>query len=56
MYTMYTMQGVYEEKVLEQYDVHPMLAVAWEGTWGFSVLSILLVRPHSYTLYYTVLH
>ena len=23
-------QGVYEEKVLNQYNVHPILAVAWE--------------------------
>ena len=40
-------QGVYEEKVLCQYDVHPMVAVGWEGFWGFSVLSILLV-PFGY--------
>ena len=56
-------QGVYEEKVnrwhqicmfakkisqvLVQYNAHPLLAVAWEGTWGFATLSILLV-PFGY--------
>jgi len=40
-------QGVYEEKVLVQYNAHPLLAVAWEGTWGFTALSILLV-PFGY--------
>jgi len=36
-------QGVYEEKILVHYDVNPLLAVGWEGFFGFSVLSILLV-------------
>ena len=34
-------------QVLVQYNAHPLLAVAWEGTWGFTVLSILLV-PFGY--------
>ena len=40
-------QGVYEEKILVNYDVNPLLAVGWEGLFGFSVLSILLV-PFGY--------
>ena len=36
-------QGVYEEKILVHYDVNPLLAVGWEGFFGFSVLSVLLV-------------
>ena len=34
-------------QVLVQYNAHPLLAVAWEGTWGFAALSILLV-PFGY--------
>ena len=30
-----------------QYNAHPLLAVAWEATWGFTALSILLV-PFGY--------
>jgi hypothetical protein len=40
-------QGVYEEKILVNYDVNPLLAVGWEGLFGFSMLSILLV-PFGY--------
>ena len=36
-------QSVYEEKVLVKYDIPPLLAVGWEGVFGFSVLSILLI-------------
>ena len=40
-------QGVYEEKILINYDVNPLLAVGWEGIFGFSMLSILLI-PFGY--------
>jgi len=40
-------QGVYEERILVNYDVNPLLAVGWEGIFGFSMLSILLV-PFGY--------
>ncbi|XP_072036666.1 solute carrier family 35 member F6-like [Amphiura filiformis] len=36
-------QMVVEEKFLKQYDIPPLQAVGWEGVFGFSVLSILLV-------------
>ena len=36
-------QSVYEEKVLVKYDIPPLLAVGWEGVFGFSVLSLLLI-------------
>merc|ERR1711892_32597 len=40
-------QGVYEEEILVNYDVNPLLAVGWEGFFGFSMMSILLV-PFGY--------
>ncbi|GAB5364966.1 hypothetical protein AAMO2058_001015700 [Amorphochlora amoebiformis] len=36
-------QMVVEEKFLSKYDVAPLQAVGWEGFWGLSVLSILLI-------------
>eukprot|EP00161_Ancyromonas_sigmoides_P013541 TRINITY_DN3491_c0_g2_i1.p1 TRINITY_DN3491_c0_g2~~TRINITY_DN3491_c0_g2_i1.p1 ORF type:complete len:442 (-),score=241.54 TRINITY_DN3491_c0_g2_i1:80-1291(-) len=35
-------QMVIEEKVVGKHDVHPLLAVGFEGMWGFSMLSCLL--------------
>lgn len=36
-------QMVIEEKFLSKYNVQPLQAVGWEGIFGFTVLSILLV-------------
>ena len=36
-------QMVYEAKVIGKYDVPPLLAGGWEGFWGMSVLSTLLI-------------
>ncbi len=36
-------QGTYEEKILKKYDVAPLQAVGWEGFFGFTILSGLLV-------------
>lgn len=35
-------QMVIEEKVVGKHNVHPLLAVGFEGMWGFSMLSVLL--------------
>lgn len=34
---------VYEEKFLAKYDVPPLQAVGWEGTFGFLTLATLLI-------------
>jgi len=36
-------QMVYEEKFISKYNVHPLKAVGWEGTFGFLTLSTLLI-------------
>lgn len=36
-------QMVYEEKFISKYNVHPLKAVGWEGTFGFLTLSSLLI-------------
>lgn len=36
-------QGTYEEKILKKYDVAPLQAIGWEGFFGFTILSSLLV-------------
>ncbi|XP_059085248.1 solute carrier family 35 member F6-like [Tigriopus californicus] len=36
-------QMVYEEKFLAKYDVPPLQAVGWEGTFGFLTLATLLI-------------
>lgn len=36
-------QMVIEEKFLSKYDVQPLQAVGWEGVFGFTVLSLLLI-------------
>jgi len=38
-----SLQMVYEEKVLTDYDIAPLQAVGWEGFWGFWGMSICLV-------------
>ncbi|PIK37213.1 hypothetical protein BSL78_25954 [Apostichopus japonicus] len=39
----YCISMVIEEKFLSKYNVQPLQAVGWEGIFGFTVLSILLV-------------
>ena len=34
---------VYEEKFIAKYDVHPLQAVGWEGTFGFLTMGTLLI-------------
>merc|ERR1719195_1608880 len=34
---------VYEEKFISKYDVHPLQAVGWEGTFGFLTMGTLLI-------------
>ena len=36
-------QGTYEEKILKKYRVAPLQAIGWEGFFGFTILSSLLV-------------
>ena len=36
-------QMVYEEKFISKYDVHPLQAVGWEGTFGFLTMGTLLI-------------
>jgi len=36
-------QMVYEEKFISKYNVHPLKAVGWEGTFGFLTLATLLI-------------
>ncbi|XP_033763645.1 solute carrier family 35 member F6-like isoform X2 [Pecten maximus] len=38
-----SVQMVYEEKFVARYRVSPLLAVGYEGLWGFIILGILLV-------------
>merc|ERR1712168_134660 len=40
-------QMVYEEKFISKYNVPALQAVGWEGTFGFTVLSLLLI-PFSF--------
>merc|ERR1719187_270650 len=40
-------QMVYEEKFVSKYNVPALQAVGWEGTFGFTVLSLLLI-PFSF--------
>ena len=40
-------QFVYEEKVLNCYEIEPLQAVGWEGFYGLAIMTILLV-PLSY--------
>ena len=40
-------QMVLEEKFVSQYNVPALQAVGWEGTWGFTTLSLLLI-PFSF--------
>jgi len=44
-------QGVYEEKILVQYDVNPLLAVGWEGLFGLTILSITLASMIPYKVF-----
>ena len=37
------LQMVYEEKFVTKYNVPPLQAVGWEGIFGFSIISILLI-------------
>jgi hypothetical protein len=41
---------VYEEKVVNKYNIPALQAVGWEGVWGFLVLGLLLV-PFYYIHY-----
>jgi len=36
-------QMVYEERFISKYNVHPLKAVGWEGTFGFLTLATLLI-------------
>lgn len=38
-----SVQMVYEERVINRRNIHPLAAVGWEGFWGALVLGILLV-------------
>ena len=42
-----SIQFVYEEKLMNTYDIVPLQAVGWEGIYGLMIISVLLV-PLSY--------
>jgi len=40
---VYAVQQTYEEKVLKGYNISPLNAIGWEGFYGFSIISLMVV-------------
>ena len=36
-------QFIFQEKVMNEYNCHPMQLIAWEGTWGLIIIIIVLI-------------